>query len=71
MTELFAQLELNMKVTRVDRRPHISAVPFEDVYFIEVGSVRDEDAHSWSRIVECAASNFRSRNLEVTVLGIW
>ncbi|THV04844.1 PDT-domain-containing protein [Dendrothele bispora CBS 962.96] len=71
MTKLFEQLENNMKVTRVDRRPHISGAPFEDVYFIEVQRLDDENASSWSHIVDCAASSARSRNMEVAVLGVW
>ncbi|KAF5375245.1 hypothetical protein D9758_000184 [Tetrapyrgos nigripes] len=70
MSIIFEALEIDMEVTRVDRRPKVSNIPFQDVHFIEVKRSTNEDSH-WTQSVDCATGRIQSMGVEAQVLGIW
>lgn len=69
-------------VIRVDRRPSIGGIPFDDVYFVEVDELgmlpepgddtnrRAEDGR-WMRIVEKGVQRLRVAGLQGAIIGIW
>lgn len=66
-------------VTRIDRRPSLSDVPFEDLYFIELeelGSVletlpRPDRLESWLSKVNIGVKRVKAAGSEATLLGVW
>ena len=66
-------------VIRIDRRPSLDSVPFEDVYFVELeelGSPREtpvqpETDHAWLKRVRAGVARVVAAGGHATVLGIW
>ena len=66
-------------VIRVDRRPSLNPVPFEQVYFVELeelGSGSGEDANEeghagWLKRVQKGVDRVVASGAEATIIGIW
>lgn len=64
---------------RIDRRPSLSSVPFEDVYFVELeelGSLRETpaapDNHSaWLDRLRSGVERVAAAGGNATILGVW
>ena len=65
---------------RIDRRPSLTDVPFDDVYFVEVGDVTlpvlsDPAAKSceeeWRERLDAGIQRIRAAGGEATILGLW
>lgn len=73
LTALIAKLGLY--VTNIDRRPSTQAIPFHDVYFLEV--LRnctingEEKERPWAGVVDDAVERVKSLGWDVCVLGYW
>ncbi|KAL1951614.1 hypothetical protein VTO73DRAFT_763 [Trametes versicolor] len=65
---------------RIDRRPSLTDVPFDDVYFVEVGDVtlpvlsaaasKCSEAE-WLERVQAGVDRIRAAGGEATILGLW
>lgn len=67
---------LDLRATRIDRRPSLNPKPFKSVYFVEVhgcggGQGTDEILKSWHVEVEKAAKRVKCEGGEADVIGIW
>jgi prephenate dehydratase len=71
---------LNIRATRIDRRPSAHATPFHDVYFVELQEEDEKpDAESaivlpsneWTEKVEQAMARVSQRGGEAQLLGVW
>ncbi|KAI0691330.1 PDT-domain-containing protein [Cytidiella melzeri] len=66
-------------ITRVDRRPSLSDIPFEDVYFIELEELgpsleippRPERINSWIKRVGAGVNRVKAVGCDATILGVW
>ncbi|KAK7694819.1 hypothetical protein QCA50_002007 [Cerrena zonata] len=71
-------------VTRIDRRPSLRPIPFDDVYFIEVeelgtpleyrnptASPSSVSEENWLRKVQESVRRVRSAGLDATLIGLW
>jgi hypothetical protein len=66
-------------VTRIDRRPSLSDIPFEDVYFVELEELgspqevppRQERINAWTSKVTAGAKRVTAAGGEAKVLGVW
>ncbi|OSD03579.1 PDT-domain-containing protein [Trametes coccinea BRFM310] len=65
---------------RIDRRPSLSDVPFDDVYFVEVGDVTlpvpsgsaaKACETEWLERLEAGIGRIRAAGGEATILGLW
>lgn len=64
---------------RVDRRPSLGSVPFEDVYFVELeelGSPHDTPAQreiddAWLKRLRAGVERVAAAGGEATMLGVW
>ncbi|KAH9858192.1 PDT-domain-containing protein [Lenzites betulinus] len=65
---------------RIDRRPSLTEVPFDDVYFVEVGDVilpvMSAEANKsceaeWLTRVQAGVERIRAVGGEATILGLW
>ena len=67
-----------LPTSRLDRRPSLSDIPFDDVYFVELeanSGVPDEESRAanealWSR-VKAGAERIEALGGEAAILGIW
>jgi hypothetical protein len=70
ISQLVSALKLN--VTRLDRRPSIVAVPFHDIYLVEL---KDTDRHKsdigWIEEVDKAVESVGRAGGEARLVGIW
>lgn len=63
---------MRLYITRLDRRPSLDAMPFRDLYFIEVQSnVEGQLNVDWKEEVEAAVLRLAASECEVNVRGIW
>ncbi|KAF8912756.1 Prephenate dehydratase-domain-containing protein [Gymnopilus junonius] len=69
---------LDLFVTRIDRRPSPSVVPFGSIYFVEVQRCSNRGRHSdekvlegWTEDVEDSVSRVNSSGGKANVIGIW
>ncbi|KAI0094760.1 Prephenate dehydratase-domain-containing protein [Irpex rosettiformis] len=66
-------------ITRIDRRPSLSDVPFEDLYFVELEELgspmesppRAERLESWATKVNSGVKRVKAAGGEATILGVW
>lgn len=66
-------------VTRIDRRPSLNHVPFEDVYFVELeelgagsdGEVSEHESSAWLKRVQLGIDRVRTLGAEATLIGVW
>lgn len=65
---------------RIDRRPSLTDVPFDDVYFVEVGDVTLPVLSAaaskcceaeWLERVQAGVDRIRAAGGEATILGLW
>lgn len=65
---------------RIDRRPSLTEVPFDDVYFVEVGDVilpvMSAEANKsceaeWLTRVQAGVERIRAVGGQATILGLW
>lgn len=61
---------LDLDILRIDRRPALHALTFWDVYFIEVGDIKDGNT-PWSDKLSQALRRATYPSIEVTLLGKW
>lgn len=74
MAHCFALLQLS--VTRIDRRPSLDGIPFDNVYFIEVQKetqhYHDGDSFElWTKAVVLASSRVIEGGWRSAVVGVW
>lgn len=64
---------LGIIVNRIDRRPSVHGRPFDNVYFLEVGTVPGQTSPelSWTKQLQQAVDRVKSMGVEVSVLGYW
>ena len=68
-------LALKLRVRRMDRRPSVHAVPFHDVYLVELqqeqGCESDQSIDSWMSDVRTALQRVTEIGGEASFLGLW
>ncbi|KAF8560445.1 PDT-domain-containing protein [Imleria badia] len=64
---------LELMVNRIDRRPSIRGIPFNDVYFLEVGAITGQNSPepSWIKQLQQAVDRVKCLGVDVSVLGCW
>ncbi|KAK7037532.1 prephenate dehydratase [Paramarasmius palmivorus] len=68
---------IRLHVERIDRRPALDGVPFNDVYFVEVKRISEggldgvSDENGWAKQVEDAQKRIREVGGEAHLLGLW
>lgn len=70
---------LTLNVVRIDRRPSPEALPFHDVYFLELGGGGQESALALTRLVDCSwtskvereVGSIREAGGDANLVGIW
>ncbi|KIJ68343.1 hypothetical protein HYDPIDRAFT_82790 [Hydnomerulius pinastri MD-312] len=72
ITKIFHALDVN--ILRIDRRPSLRSMPFDDVYFLEIGVTQgdhDKISSSWPDQLHLALDKIKGTGAEVSVLGLW
>jgi len=64
---------LDIIVKRIDRRPSLHGGPFDDVYFLEVGTIPGQNSPnlSWTKQLQEAVDRVKGMGVEMSVLGCW
>jgi hypothetical protein len=65
---------LDLQATRISRRPSLDAIPFRDVYFVEVCGHSSEcelPMESWRTEVEKATLRVEAAGGKIELIGIW
>lgn len=66
-------------VIRIDRRPSLSSIPFEDIYFVELeelGAPRETPAASdnygaWLKRLRTGVERVAAAGGQATIIGVW
>ncbi|KAI0348496.1 PDT-domain-containing protein [Trametopsis cervina] len=66
-------------VTRIDRRPSLNDIPFEDMYFLELEELgvpvevpdRSQRIQAWMKRVNAGVQRVKAAGSQATVLGVW
>lgn len=67
ITDCLAALQL--RITRLDRRPSLGTKPFDNLYFVEVEG--DVDEEGWGAQLEDAKIRVTAAGGDVMLLGSW